>query len=205
MAEADNWQESAKDTKLNDMLARAGEVAREVENLRDLFRDPASKLRTKNAAKGRLLKAAERLSNLMGLILTHLATANMEVETRIAVAQQITTLQDRITKLGTTLLIEQLAALKDRAEAILSGDQYPLGCVFPMRQELTDFLATIDAVRGREPLPPQAMAVIRDAVAAFNKLVEFERRYQLPSFDPEDAAPPDLLRPITRDEFPGLL
>jgi len=188
---------------LAERMALARLITREVERLRGALHDESKPLEVRIEVKKQILDAADRLTNLMTLILTHVEEFRLGEAVRERVNEDIALLRNHISHLGTSLILERLAVIREKAEAILDGDGYPLGCVFPLRAELIDLLSTIESLRGDEPLDPEAGELMHQTVDLFNRLLEMERTVALPNFGDSDANAYDPMRPIRGDKLIG--
>jgi hypothetical protein len=104
----------------------AQDVLREIEGLRSVLTDDGQPQQSRVDAKHDMLEASERLCNLMGLAVYQIAnTLNGEFQGRMKAS--LDTLRGRLLDMGTNLMVEKLAKIRDRAETVLEGRSYPIG------------------------------------------------------------------------------
>jgi hypothetical protein len=189
----------AKERRMLDIMATGREIARELGFLRELLNEERLSHRDRDTVKVRLLNAADRLTNLLNIVMSYLEGAVLTDQRRQQIEDDIAFLRDHIDRLGTGLLVERVQAIGVRAERILTDEDYPLGCVYAIRGELIDLLATIGSITARSGIKDGDRQTLDSVVSLFNELVEIEIDLGIPNFAPPGFFDP--LKPISIEDL----
>lgn len=185
--------------RIRSMLATGRTIADELEMHRRVLHFGELSERDRDTVKLRLLNTADRLGNMLAIVLDHLQRTYIPEEKYWQLMQEFDFLRGYIDRLGTGLMVERVEAIGARAARILEHYEYPLGCVFPIRHELVDLLATIANISRKNELQHNERRIIANVIGQFNELVEIEMALEIPDFGPPGSFDP--LKPISTEDL----
>lgn len=173
-------------------LRAARDVARDIEDLRNQLKDDNLPPRRRQQLKDALLEAAERLCNLMDLLLSWLSMVSAGV--REPLSTGIQDLRDRLLTTGVRLIGDKAQRLID--EATLAADLkegFPLGISFRLADAVASLNSTVEVLGGFDSMPDELQAQLShcDELIHHLRLMEEDFSFSQEFVDmDEDMVPP---------------
>ena len=131
-------------------LKAARDVAEDIEAFRNALRDDSLSPRRRAKLKDDLLEAAERLCNLLDLLISWLEMVSESI--REPLSEGIQDMRERLLATGVKLIGDKAQRLLDGANRAIQGG-FPLGLSFLMAESSTNLNSTVDALGGFDSMP----------------------------------------------------
>jgi uncharacterized Zn finger protein len=154
-------------------LKAARDVAENIEKLRAALRDDELPRSRRERLKDDLLEAAERLCNLLDLLLSWVAMVSESV--RDPLEQGVSELRTKLLSTGIRLISDRLDRMLKQGRAILDGSEgFPLGISMRLNEALAGLDSTIAALGGLEAMPPEMAEKFDEVQDQVERLREME-------------------------------
>ncbi|HVI49733.1 MAG TPA: hypothetical protein VM661_00830 [Candidatus Sulfotelmatobacter sp.] len=131
-------------------LKAARVVAEDIEALRNALKEDGLSQRKRQKLKDDLLEAAERLCNLLDLLLSWLSMVSESI--RQPLSAGIQDMRDRLLSTGVKLIGDKAQRLLDHANGVLKSG-FPLGLSFRVNEAASSLNSTVEALGGFESMP----------------------------------------------------
>lgn len=148
-------------------------VLREIEGLRKVLSDDAQPQQTRRDAKHDMLEASERLCNLMGLAVYQIANG-VSGEFQGRMKASLDALRGRLLDMGTNLMVEKLEKIRDRAEAVLEGRNYPIGLAAKLDLAYSGIVDNLRTLNAENRMGDELHALITTTEKDIRTLAEIE-------------------------------
>jgi len=152
-------------------LKAARVVAGDIEALRNALKDGSLSPRKRQKLKDDLLEAAERLCNLLDLLLSWLSMVSESI--RDPLSNGIQDMRDRLLSTGVKLIGDKAQRLLDNANGALKGG-FPLGLSFRMNEAATNLNSTVEALGGFDSMPDE----VKEQLYQLNDMVDHLRHLE---------------------------
>ncbi|OIQ90201.1 hypothetical protein GALL_278870 [mine drainage metagenome] len=157
-------------------LKAARDVARDIEDLRNRLKDDGIHPFQRQRLKDDLLEAAERLCNLLDLLMSWLTMVSASV--RHPLSEGIQELRERLLSTGVRLIGDKADRLLTQADLASRGDGvFPLGISFRMAEAVANLLTTVEVLGGYEAMPEDVQEKLASAQDMVHHLRLMEENY----------------------------
>lgn len=152
----------------------AQNVLREIEGLRAVLSDDSQPQQVRRDAKHDMLEASERLCNLMGLAVYQIANGvNGEFQGRMKAT--LDALRGRLLDMGTNLMVEKLEKIRDRAETVLEGRNYPIGLAAKLDFAYSGIVDNLKTLGALDRMDDEQKQLVDSTGQDIRNLAEIER------------------------------
>lgn len=156
------------------VLEAAMEVAARIEARRLTLRDAGIPDNERRRLKADLLEAAERLVNLLSLVLQR-AREDLGAEMAAHIQGEVGGLRDRLLHASHCLVVDRAELVTKRAMSALAVHAgYPLGLGRKLREAMSQVEATVEVLGGAMTLPDQERQMLTTARQAVARLADYE-------------------------------
>ena len=138
-------------------LRAARDVAEDIEGFRNALKDDSLSSRQRNRLKDDLLEAAERLCNLLDLLISWIGMVSESI--REPLSEGIQDMRDRLLSTGVKLIGDKAQRLLDQAKRSMEGG-FPLGLSFRMSEAATNLNSTVEALGGFDSMPDEVKELL---------------------------------------------
>ncbi|HLN24278.1 MAG TPA: hypothetical protein VK558_09870 [Patescibacteria group bacterium] len=150
-------------------LKAARDVAETIEEFRRALRAKDLSRRQRQSFKDQLLEAAERLCNLLDLLMSWLDTVSPSV--RAPLGEGISELRGKLLATGMKLVADRTQRLIESASAIVGGRAaFPLGISMTLGVSVATLLAIVEALGGRAAMSDDINAKITEVERLLKRL-----------------------------------
>ena len=150
-------------------LKAARDVAETIEDFRRALRAKDLSRKQRQSFKDQLLEAAERLCNLLDLLISWLDTVSPSV--RAPLGDGIMELRGKLLATGMKLVADRAQRLIDHASAIVSGRVgFPLGISMTLGVSVTTLRAIVEALGGRAVMLEETNAKLDEVERLLKRL-----------------------------------
>lgn len=149
-------------------------VLREIEGLRGVLSDDSRPQQMRLDAKHDMLEASERLCNLMGLAVYQIANG-VSGEFQGRMKASLDALRGRLLDMGTNLMVEKLEKIRDRAETVLQGRNYPIGLAAKLDLAYSGIVDNLKTLNAQERLGDELHDLISVTEKDIRTLADIER------------------------------
>lgn len=152
-------------------LRAARDVAEDIEGFRNALKDDRLSGRQRTRLKDDLLEAAERLCNLLDLLISWISMVSESI--REPLSEGIQDMRDRLLSTGVKLIGDKAQRLLDQAKRSMTGG-FPLGLSFRMSQAATNLNSTVEALGGFDSMPDE----VKELLCQLGDMVEHLRHLE---------------------------
>jgi hypothetical protein len=131
-------------------LKAARDVAEDIEGFRNALKNDRLSARQRARLKDDLLEAAERLCNLLDLLISWISMVSESI--REPLSEGIQDMRDRLLATGIKLIGDKAQRLLDQAKLSMDGG-FPLGLSFRMSEAAVNLNSTVEALGGFDSMP----------------------------------------------------
>jgi hypothetical protein len=150
-------------------LKAARDVAETIEEFRRALRAKDLSRRQRQSFKDQLLEAAERLCNLIDLLLSWRDSVSPSV--RKPLNESITELRGKLLAVGMKLVADRAQRIIEHASAIIAGRLgFPLGISMTLGVSVATLLAIVEALGGRAAMLEETNAKVAEAERLLKRL-----------------------------------
>ena len=138
-------------------LRAARDVAEDIEGFRNALRDNGLSARQRSHLKDGLLDAAERLCNLLDLLISWIEVVSESI--REPLSEGINDMRDRLLATGVKLIGDKAQRLLDHATRSMEGG-FPLGLSFRISEAAANLNGTVEALGGFDSMPDEVKELL---------------------------------------------
>lgn len=168
--------ETAEEIQARTTLLGAREVAATIETLRGRLKDGALSRNARARLKGNLLEAAERLVNLLELLMSRLD--GLSKPQQEILCEGVAELRTKLLSIGLRLVNDKVERIHERAVGVTErGEEYSIGLSARLLDALSQVEGTIAALGGKTALPETLGGKLIETERAVGGLQAIERTY----------------------------
>jgi|GEM_PF-1402572 len=154
-------------------LRAARDVAASIEGMRQKLKDDELPDRQRQRLKDDLLEAAERLCNLLDLLMSWLSMVSDAIRTPLE--EGIQELRNKLLGTAVKLIADKAQRLIDQTAFIEQG--FPLGLSFRLITSLSELMSTVTALGGFEAMPDEVRQKLIEAEERIEALRQMEEQF----------------------------